>query len=413
MRYRVLGVAAALAVGVALLSTAGSAAVIKGQDVPSDVATAAATYANTLAGGNTSAAWNLLSEASRKEVDAATWRRAFERRSVVNTPPAAALAKALAAGEPGPTVGEVLLRPEDALVAVKGTVPITKTVVMVREKEGWRVDLRASDEVNTREAARDFLGAVREDTAASQGRSARGGQTPEASLSVLRVVLEPQAKNYKVEEAEVDGNRAQVTLVAEVPVNVVLRATRSGAGWAVDLSRPVVPIDSTADNPLQEAAAYMDRAACEEQLRQLVRGIQMYAAGSDDMLPDPDRWLDQIRPYLPSGLTAHCPRDASAGVSYAFNANLKGKRLREVANPAMVPMLYESKLHTKNPADTGQSWAEQRHADGNLVAFVDGNVRAAMSPLAFQVTVTSTPRGRPSVPRRPQGGRDTSRPYAP
>ncbi len=413
MRYRILGLVVALAVGTALASTAGSAAVVKGQEVPSDLATAATTYANALAGGDTAAAWNLLSEASRKDVDAATWRRAFERRSVVSTPPAATLVKALAVAEPGPTVGEVLVRPEEALVTVKGTVPITKTVVMVREKDAWRVDLQASDEVNTREAARDFIGAVREDTGGSQGRPARGAQTPEGSLSVLRVMLEPQAKNYKVEGAEVDGNRAQVTLVAEVPVNAVLRATRSGAGWAVDLSRPVIPIAITAENPLQEAAAYMDKAACEEQLRQLVRGIQMYAAGSEDMLPDPSRWLDQIRPYLPPGFTAHCPRDAGAGVSYAFNANLKGKRLKEVANPAMVPMLYESKLHTKNPADTGQSWAEQRHADGNLVAFVDGNVRPATSPPPFAVTAAGTPSRRPSVPRRPPAAGDTSRPYAP
>jgi len=410
MRYRVLGLVAALAVGAALLSTAGWAAVLKGQEVPSDLATAATTYANALVGGNTTAAWNLLSEASQKEMDAPAWQRAFERRAPATKPPATALLRTLAAGEPVATVGEVLVRPEEALVAVKGTVPVTKMVAMVKEKGTWRVDLRTSDEVNAKEAARDFLGAVREDTSISQGRAPR--QAPEASLPLLRVILAPEAKDYKVQEAEVDGDRAQVTLVAEVPVNVVLRATRSGAGWAVDLARPVVPIDYMAENPLQEAVSYADRADCEEQLRQLVRGIQMYAAGSDDMLPNPDRWLDQIRPYLAPGLAAHCPRDATPGVSYAFNANLKGRRLKEVANPSLVPMLYESRLHTKNPADTGQSWAESRHADGNLVAFVDGTVRPAISALSFQVTTASTTgEARASVSRPPQPapGRNTTR----
>jgi len=410
MRYRVVSLMLVLGMGV--LGAAACAAVLKGPEVPSDLASAATAYADALAAGNTIAGWNLLSEASRKEVEAPAWHRAFQQSSPAAKPPATVLLRALAAADPPPAVEETLVRPDESLVVARGTVPVIRTLVMVREKEGWRVDLRASDEVNSKQAAKDFLGAVREDSSITQGRAPR--QAPQGSMSLLTVMLESEAKHYQATEAEMDGSRATVTLVAEVPVNLVLRAIRSGAGWMVDLSRPVVPVDAMAENPLQEAAGYLDKADCEDQLRQLVRGIQMYAAGSDDMLPDPDRWLDQIRRYLAPGFTGHCPKDATAGVSYAFNANLKGKRLKEVANPSLVPMLYESKLHTRNPADTGQSWAEQRHSGGNLVAFVDGSIRPAANPLAFGVSTSSTAgEAKAFIPRRPQAAQDRSRQRAP
>jgi prepilin-type processing-associated H-X9-DG protein len=135
----------------------------------------------------------------------------------------------------------------------------------------------------------------------------------------------------------------------------------------------------------------------------------MYAAASDDLFPDPDRWLDQIRPYISPSLDLHCPADPYAGISYAMNRNLAGKRRREVANQNGTPLLVESILHTANPADTGESWAEPpRHPGGNLVLFVDGSVRLLRKKIAFDVTEAPPgarrPGARRTVPRTPRIG---------
>lgn len=406
MRHR-LAPLATLVIAVGMLGTAGWAkftpgkVVTKGPSVPADIRATATAYTDALVKGDSQAGWRLLSSASREEVDAVAWHRAFSQRPSGRKPPATALLRALASLEPAPSVEDVLLRPDQALVVVKGRVPIVKTLVLVKEKEGWRVDLKATDEINSKQAASDFLAAVKEDAAITQGRSQYIAR--EGSLSLLRVMLEREAKDFRPQKAEIEGDRATVTMVAEVPLSLVLKAARSGAGWMVDLGKPVIPIDVTSEDPLKAAAEYAERSECEAQLRQLVRGIQMYAASSDNMLPDPDRWMDQIRRYLPAGFKAHCPNDPEQGISYAYNANLKGKRIREVANPSLVPMLFESTLHTQNPADTGESWAESRHAGGNLVAFVDGSIRPARNRLAFAVSTAKNQgkgRAKAFIPKR-------------
>jgi hypothetical protein len=366
--------------------------------VPAPIAEVAVNYANGLATGNVSQAWNLLSAQSQKGMSAAQWQQEFEQRPPSRKPPAASLLRAIAGFETAVQIEGVLVRPDEALIAVRSGVQVTQTFVLVREQGGWRVDLKASDDLNSRQAVENFLGAVRQES----GGGVRPRSPQDAQMTVLRSMLAAEARDYKTSEAEVEGDRARVTVVAEIPVNLVLRATRSGPGWAVDLSRPVLPIDYSAPDPLKQAAAAADRMVCEEQLTQVARALQMYAASSDGMLPDPARWLDQVRPYLPDPPKLHCPSDPAPGVSYAMNRNLAGKRLNQIANPALTVLVYESTLHTDNPADAGQSWPTTlRHADGDLVAYADGSVRAV--PLRPPFTVKEGPpgAGRIAIPGRP------------
>ncbi|UCC69674.1 MAG: hypothetical protein JSV79_07220, partial [Armatimonadota bacterium] len=345
--------------------------------------------------------WGLLSSESRTQITAVEWENAFTRRPSVRKPAPSTLLRALVSAPTPPSVIEVLPRAAEALVRVAGSVQITQQIVLVREPAGWRVDLAASDRLNSAEAGRIFIDAIREEATASAPR--RAGM-PSASPSLLRALLAPQAKDYRVIEADVEADRAQVTVVAEMPVSLVLRAFRVGPGWTVDLTRPMLSVDATHPRPLKKAVAAADKASCEDQLRRLAKAIQMYAARSDDMFPDPERWLDQIRPHLPHPAGVHCPADSVEGVSYAMNRNLAGKRRREIGKQSTTPLLFESSLHTDNPADTGESWVDSpRHPGGNLVLFVDGSVRAAPKKPSFTV-VNAEPgarprpvRGRPSV----------------
>jgi len=408
----------ACALAISLVPVAAQAAASPGEAAagPGDAAVA---YANALALGNTQRAWQLLSTKSRESTDAAQWQTSFEQRQPALKPPATTVLRALATAPEAPSITEVLVKSGEAYLEVKGNVQVTQHVVVVKEAGGWRVDIAATDAMNSKEAGQLFLDAVRDDALSGQSR---GGRAPSAGLPLLRAMLAPQAKDYRVLRVDGDQTRADVVVAAEVPANLVLRATRSGPGWAVDFSRPLAQVDLSSPEPLKEAAAQANRQACEEQLRQLSSAIQLYAASSDDMLPDPARWLDQIAMYLPQPARLHCPADAKPGVSYAMNRNLAGKRRREVANPTMVPLLFESGLHARNAADTGQSWPDPAwHPGGVLVLYLDGSVRLTAAKPSFEApkappgTVTNlpTPTTRPAPPGGAPGPMRPQRPPRP
>jgi prepilin-type processing-associated H-X9-DG protein len=387
----------ALALTLALPAVGLSADPLPADQVADEIAGPAVRFANALLADDLSTSWKLLSTGSRQQIDAVEWDHAFRARPTVRKPSTNTLLKAFANSQEPPEVRGVLLRPGEALVEVGGTVRITQQLVLVREGNAWLVDIEASDELNARGAAQSFLEAVRAEAGMTAPPSVR---TPPASLPILKALLAPEVKEYRLLDAEIDGDRASVTLAADIPVNLVLRTVRLGPGWMVDLSRPALATDPTDPAPLQHAAAKADEDACKEQFRQLSRALQMYLAASTDYFPDPDRWLDQIRPYL-SDTEGHCPADSQPGVSYAMNRNLAGMRRSEVAQPNRVPFLYESTLHTDNPADTGESWADPpRHPGGNLVLFVDGSVRSQPLRPSFQVR-KAEPSAR-TAPRRPR-----------
>jgi len=192
-------IACAMAVG--LVTTELSSAPLPAERVPPDIAEAARTYANALAAGDLKASWDLLSSESRSYVTAPEWDKAFTRRPSVPKPPPNTLLKALATAPAPPAVIDVLVRADEALIHVGGTVRVTQQIVLVRESAGWRVDIAASDRLNSREAGQVFLDAVREETNAAvplpPGAPSRGP-------SLLRALLGPHAKDYHVLEADVE-----------------------------------------------------------------------------------------------------------------------------------------------------------------------------------------------------------------
>jgi len=405
MLRKLMSVVAALALAAALVGPALGAAA----EAPGDLSDVAHSYANALAKRQPGTAYDLLSSDTRSQVSPDRWQSALATVPTARVPAPTTLLRSLAAASDQALLGDVLIRPdrlEEALIELTGSVEVTQRLVLVRESVGWRVDLAASDQLNARAAAQTFIDALREEAVRSAGGGLSGGPAP-TGMSILRALLGPQAVDYEVVGSKVEGDRAEVTLAAEVPVALVLRGIRSGPGWAIDLTRPLLPVKSDAPDPLKQATAVSDEAACQENLQQLVRAIGMYTEAFDGTLPDPDHWLDLVRPFLPKTARLTCPADPEAGVSYAMNRNLKGRRRGEVANPALVPMLYESTLHTANPAGIRDGWpVPSRHPSGNLVAFVDGSIRSMSIAPSFTVSKASpASRGATVVPPGGRGRR--------
>ena len=374
------------------------AAPLAGDAVPPAIAAAALGYGEALVAGDSAAAWSFLAAKTQSEMDPAQWRSAFLQPPSSRPPSSNVLLRAIATAEPPASFGDILVRGGEAIVEVNHSIRITQELVLVKEGDRWLVDLTASDELNARAAAEVFLEAVGSESGMPSGP--RQVRTARSSLPMLRAVLAPNAKDYRVLEADVEGDRARVTLACDLPVNLVLRAFRVGPGWTIDLTRPVVNIDPTVPNALAMAADEADRTTCQDQLRKLGQAFQMYAAASEDILPQASAWVAQMRPFLPPGTSLHCTSDTGEGISYAMNSNLAGKKRGRIANPGNTPLLYESTLHTSNPAGAGEGWpAPTFHAGGNMVLYADGSVRLTLEKPSFAVEEAEAGAGTEARPR--------------
>ena len=114
----------------------------------------------------------------------------------------------------------------------------------------------------------------------------------------------------------------------------------------------------------------------ESNLKQIGLAFIQYVQDNDQKLPDADKWVDEIYPYLKTESVFRDP-SAPAGEkwSYAFNRNLSGRKVADLASPATTVILFESTMGAKNASDTGESVPHPgRHNGGADYAFADGHV---------------------------------------
>jgi prepilin-type processing-associated H-X9-DG protein len=118
--------------------------------------------------------------------------------------------------------------------------------------------------------------------------------------------------------------------------------------------------------------------ASESNLKQIALAIIMYTQDHSEKLPDADKWVDEIMPYVKTEAVFHDPA-APAGQrwSYAYNKNLSGVKFASLANPAQTVLAFDSTLGTKNARDTGASVPKPGlHAGASDFAFADGHVQS-------------------------------------
>ena len=120
-----------------------------------------------------------------------------------------------------------------------------------------------------------------------------------------------------------------------------------------------------------------ERAVSLSNLRQIALGIIQYTQDHEEKMPDADKWIDEIMPYVK---TEAIFRDPSAPVnekwSYAYNRSLSHQPLARFDAPAVTVMLFESAAGIKNAADTGESVPRPgRHSGGTDYALADGHVK--------------------------------------
>jgi prepilin-type processing-associated H-X9-DG protein len=109
-------------------------------------------------------------------------------------------------------------------------------------------------------------------------------------------------------------------------------------------------------------------------LKQIALCIILYAKDHNEVLPDADQWIDQIRPYVKTESVFRDPAAPDQKWSYAFNSNLSGVTISEIENPATTVLLFESDADKKNASGEGDTVPTPgRHSKGTDYAFADGH----------------------------------------
>ena len=197
---------------------------------------------------------------------------------------------------------------------------------------------------------------------------------PALSAVCALFTLIDNTEEYKFTLAETDVPGSNILLV---------KATSTKAAKFPEQLLKVVVISDKADRDqlrldLNQSLSATDHGTVGSMsnLKQLALGIIQYTNDHDEKLPDADKWVDEIMPYVKTEAIFRDP-SAPAGEkwSYAYNRNLSGVSLAKLDSPASTVMLFESKMGVKNANDTGESIPMPgRHQGGTDYAQSDGHV---------------------------------------
>lgn len=124
-----------------------------------------------------------------------------------------------------------------------------------------------------------------------------------------------------------------------------------------------------------KARGKAEQIQCVNNVRQLCLAVIMYADGNKGQLPPTNRWCDAISPYLGTSASTRafrCPTRPDQDCTYSANAQLEGKQLSDLKNPAMTVLVFESNAG-RNQAG-GPPVTTQNHRGSGCVGFADGHV---------------------------------------
>jgi len=122
------------------------------------------------------------------------------------------------------------------------------------------------------------------------------------------------------------------------------------------------------------------RTECISNLKNVAVGLLTYAADYDEVLPQ-NQWMDAIvRTRGMDEFMLHCPAVVSktaSGYGYALNSVLSGKRVAELDSASTLPLAFDSTNLAKNAvASAGSLPLPPRHGSKNVIAYLDGSVKA-------------------------------------
>jgi hypothetical protein len=120
-------------------------------------------------------------------------------------------------------------------------------------------------------------------------------------------------------------------------------------------------------------------AQSQENVRQLLVGMRMYANDNDDVLPLNNRWMDGIRPYVQSKSAFWSPAvdDGTRGrYGYAMNSGIVGRPLSLFPNPQNIFAIFDSTVLRRNAtASPNTRPVPGRYEGTNTEGMLSGTIR--------------------------------------
>ena len=154
-------------------------------------------------------------------------------------------------------------------------------------------------------------------------------------------------------------DRATVTCPAP-PLKLMLVPVEGQ--WKVDL-------DATYAALPQGLRETVEQRFCLRNLRKIVLNAKYYSSDNDSRLPDADKWVAELTPYLRDPGILWCPSAPELECGYAMNRALSGKNEMELKRPA------EEVIFSDLDAT--------RHRGGRNLAFADGHCKWSANWPAF------------------------------
>jgi len=115
---------------------------------------------------------------------------------------------------------------------------------------------------------------------------------------------------------------------------------------------------------------------CRGNLSQMAISAMMYIQDHDGKLPDADKWVDQLNPYLKNEAMFKSPSAPELEYGYAMNAVLSGVNIKELQRPSEMVLFFDSDLGIRNAAGGREAVCDPgRHEGGNCYAYADGHVK--------------------------------------
>lgn len=130
--------------------------------------------------------------------------------------------------------------------------------------------------------------------------------------------------------------------------------------------------------------------SCMSNMKMMGLAILEYEQDHDENMPDADKWMDEIKPYIDGpdeqnhtdsyndmSHVMRCPSDSTDhAYSYSYNRQLSHVSLAQLQDPADTVMVFESSQHHRNQSDYGSSLQiPSRHRGGDNYLFADGHAR--------------------------------------
>jgi prepilin-type processing-associated H-X9-DG protein len=152
------------------------------------------------------------------------------------------------------------------------------------------------------------------------------------------------------------------------------------------------------------AAIQSHSAQCRSNLKQLARGVSLYAQDYDERLPLANPWAEAIdsRVKAYAGTVTRkeddpfrCPSSESPA-GYGMNAAMSGLSYADVEEPATSLLLFEADAPIRSFAGGAKDVAQARHNGAPNVSFADGHVKHANS--YYLKTLNWTPKAVKSKP---------------